>query len=92
MKSRDLCEDLDVALTIFPFRFYRVNCVFCPMCSNLLKVHRANMLISIVTLTLIAFAGMSLTYLVTDEERFMWRLAVGNIVGAAVFNQKFASI
>ena len=43
------------------------------------------MLISIIILILIAFGGMSLTYLVTDEEPFMWRLAVGNIVGAAVF-------
>ncbi len=43
------------------------------------------MLISLLILALIACGGMSLTYLVTHDERFMWRLAVGNIVGAALF-------
>ncbi len=43
------------------------------------------MLISFLILALIAFGGMSLTYLVANDERFMWRLAVGNIIGAAVF-------
>lgn len=43
------------------------------------------MLISLLLLTLIAFGGMSLTYLVADDEPFMWRLAAGNIVGSAIF-------
>lgn len=43
------------------------------------------MLISLILLCLIAFGGLALTYLVADDETFMWRLAVGNIVGSAVF-------
>ncbi|MEQ1923378.1 MAG: hypothetical protein ABL952_12800, partial [Pyrinomonadaceae bacterium] len=43
------------------------------------------MLISILLILLIALGGMMLTYLVTAEERFMWRLAAGNIVGSAIF-------
>ena len=43
------------------------------------------MLISLLLIMLIASGGMSLTYLVTDDEPLMWRLAAGNIVGAAVF-------
>ena len=43
------------------------------------------MLISLLLITLIALGGMSLTYLVMDEEPLMWRLAAGNIVGLAIF-------
>ena len=43
------------------------------------------MFTSLFLITLIALGGMALTYLVTDDERFMWRLAAGNIVGSAVF-------
>lgn len=43
------------------------------------------MLISVLLITLIALGGMMLTYLVASEERFMWRLAAGNIVGSAIF-------
>ena len=43
------------------------------------------MLISLLLLTLITLGGMSLTYLVTDDEPLMWRLAAGNVIGSAVF-------
>ncbi len=43
------------------------------------------MLISVLLITLIALGGMMLTYLVAKDDRFMWRLAAGNIVGSAVF-------
>ncbi len=43
------------------------------------------MLISILIITLITLGGAGLTYLVNDDERLMWRLAVGNVVGSAVF-------
>ncbi len=43
------------------------------------------MLISLLLITLIALGGMSLTYLVADDEPLMWRLATGNIVGSAIF-------
>ena len=43
------------------------------------------MLISIFLISIIAFGGLALTYLVTDEESFMWRLAVGNVAGSAIF-------
>jgi len=42
------------------------------------------MLISILLIVLISFGGMAWTYLVTDEESFMWRLAAGNVIGSAV--------
>ena len=43
------------------------------------------MLISLLVLTLIAAGGMALTYLVTDDERFMWRLMAGSIAGSSIF-------
>lgn len=43
------------------------------------------MLISALLITALAFGGMALTYLVTSDEPFMWRLAVGSLVGSAVF-------
>ncbi len=43
------------------------------------------MLISALIIIALAIGGMALTYLVTDEETFMWRLAVGNVVGSAIF-------
>jgi len=43
------------------------------------------MLISILIITLITLGGASLTYLVNDDDRLMWRLAVGNVVGSAIF-------
>ena len=42
------------------------------------------MLISLLLIILIAHGGMMLTYLVAAEERFMWRLAAGNIIGSAI--------
>ncbi len=43
------------------------------------------MLVSLLLITLIAIGGMSWTYLLTDEEPLMWRLAAGNVVGSAIF-------
>jgi hypothetical protein len=43
------------------------------------------MLISLLLIILITLGGMSLTYLIDDEEPLMWRLAAGNVVGSAVF-------
>jgi hypothetical protein len=43
------------------------------------------MLISIVLIILITLGGMSLTYLIEDDAPLMWRLAVGNIIGSAMF-------
>lgn len=45
------------------------------------------MLISLVLIILITLGGMSLTYLIDDpdESGLMWRLAVGNIIGSAIF-------
>ena len=43
------------------------------------------MLISLLLIIVIALGGMMLTYLVAADERFMWRLAAGNIVGSAIF-------
>ena len=42
------------------------------------------MLFSILIICLISFGGLALTYLVTDEESFMWRLAAGNVIGSAI--------
>ncbi|MFM9905827.1 MAG: hypothetical protein ACKVQJ_14785 [Pyrinomonadaceae bacterium] len=43
------------------------------------------MLISLFILLLITVSGMSLTYLIVDDEPLMWRLAAGNIIGSAIF-------
>jgi len=43
------------------------------------------MLISLLLFSLIASAGMALTYLVVEEEPFMWRLSAGSVIGSAVF-------
>ncbi len=43
------------------------------------------MVFSFVLLAIIAFGGMALTYLVFEEESFMWRLSAGSIAGSAIF-------
>ena len=43
------------------------------------------MLISLIIILILAFSGFALTYLFADEETFLWRIAAGNIIGAAIF-------
>ena len=43
------------------------------------------MLIALLLITLIALGGISLTYLVVDDEPLMWRFAAGTIIGSAIF-------
>src|SRR5688572_3918469 len=43
------------------------------------------MLISLLILALIASGGLALTYLITDDESFLWRWSVGSIIGSALF-------
>lgn len=43
------------------------------------------MIISLIFIAAIALGGMALTYLVADDEPFMWRLAAGSIAGSALF-------
>ena len=43
------------------------------------------MLISLLLIAVAAVGGFALSYLFDEEAPFMWRLAVGNIVGCAVF-------
>src|SRR5688572_17839905 len=43
------------------------------------------MLISLLVLAIAAAGGFAFTYLIDDDSPFMWRLAAGNIIGAAVF-------
>ena len=43
------------------------------------------MFFSLILLALIASGGFALTYLIVNEESFMWRLAAGSIVGSAMF-------
>ena len=42
------------------------------------------MLLSLLLISLIAAGGLALTYLITDDEPFMWRLAAGSVMGSAV--------
>src|SRR5688572_21014971 len=42
------------------------------------------MLLSLLLISLIAAGGLALTYLITDDEPFMWRLAAGSVIGSAV--------
>ena len=43
------------------------------------------MVISLVLITLLALSGLALTYLVVDDESFMWRLSAGSIAGSTMF-------
>lgn len=43
------------------------------------------MFISLITILIITLSGLSLTYLFSEKETFLWRLAVGNIIGSAIF-------
>jgi len=43
------------------------------------------MVISLVLLTLLALSGLALTYLVVEDESFMWRLCAGSIAGSTVY-------
>ncbi|HSK73315.1 MAG TPA: hypothetical protein VK892_16565, partial [Pyrinomonadaceae bacterium] len=44
------------------------------------------MFLSLILILLITFSGLSLTYLFAEDEPFVWRLAAGNVIGAAVFS------
>ena len=43
------------------------------------------MVISLLLVSIIALGGFAVTYLMTDDEPLMWRLAAGNVIGSAVF-------
>ena len=43
------------------------------------------MLISLFLILLVTLGGFGLTYLLADDESFLWRVAAGNVVGSAVF-------
>lgn len=43
------------------------------------------MFVSFVLILLITAGGFALTYLIAEDEPFMWRLGAGNVVGSAVF-------
>lgn len=43
------------------------------------------MVISLVLITLLALSGLALTYLVVDDESFMWRLCAGSIAGSTLY-------
>lgn len=43
------------------------------------------MLTSIIVLTIVAAGGMALTYLIDNDESFMWRASAGTVIGSAIF-------
>ncbi len=43
------------------------------------------MLISLLLILLITAGGLSLTYLIAEDEPLLWRLSVGNVTGSAIF-------
>lgn len=43
------------------------------------------MVIALVLLGLLALSGLALTYLVVEDESFMWRLAAGSIAGSTMY-------
>lgn len=43
------------------------------------------MLLSMIIVLAVAFGGLALTYLIADDETFLWRLAAGNVIGSAIF-------
>src|SRR5437868_529381 len=43
------------------------------------------MLITVLLIALIAFAGLVLTYLVAEDEPILWRISAGSVIGSAIF-------
>lgn len=43
------------------------------------------MLITLIFILILAFSGFALTYLIADEETFLWRICAGNIIGSVIF-------
>lgn len=43
------------------------------------------MIVSLIILTVVAAGGFALTYLIENDEPFLWRVAAGNVIGSAVF-------
>ncbi len=43
------------------------------------------MLLTFVLISLITIGGFGLTYLLADDEPFLWRVAAGNVAGSAIF-------
>ncbi len=43
------------------------------------------MILSIILISLITAGGFALTYLISDEETLLWRIASGCVIGSAVF-------
>lgn len=43
------------------------------------------MFVSLFLILLLTIGGLSLTYLFTEDESLLWRVAVGNVAGSAVF-------
>lgn len=43
------------------------------------------MLISLIFILILAFGGFALTYLIADDETFLWRISAGNIIGSVIF-------
>ncbi len=42
------------------------------------------MLISLLLIAFVAAGGMALTYLIVDEESFLWRASAGTVIGSAI--------
>lgn len=43
------------------------------------------MLISLIFILILAFSGFALTYLIADDETFLWRISAGNIIGSVIY-------
>jgi hypothetical protein len=43
------------------------------------------MIIALILILLVAAGGFALTYLLSDEETFMWRLSAGCVIGSAIY-------
>jgi hypothetical protein len=43
------------------------------------------MLIALILIAITAATGLSVTYLVTDDEPLLWRLCAGTVIGSAIF-------
>src|SRR5947207_785833 len=50
------------------------------------------MILSLLFVIAPAFAGLVLTYLVADDKSLLWRLAAGNIVGAAFWGMAIFAV
>ncbi|MCA1589213.1 MAG: hypothetical protein LC734_02245 [Acidobacteria bacterium] len=50
-----------------------------------MKKFRLRMVLSLLLVLIVTIGGLAVSYLIDSEERLLWRLAAGNVIGSAIF-------